>query len=221
MGESYLKIGKAFGWTVVYLGVVLFYTFLDVTVWRNVFPETAGWLNTITTIICVCGFIELLRKKGYRVNMLANITPTGLLLAVGCSVLFYLLLDNFLDPIFESLFPVSEQNYQETIQSLRAAPVTSLLQVCIIAPVIEEIFMRGFVLGGLKKTYGGAAALLVSSALFALLHFNMVQTFSAFICAIFLGSLYLYKESILCCIIAHCGYNLISYVTMICPYIEK
>ena len=111
------------GGLVVYLGVMLFYTFLDVTVWRNVFPETAGWFNTITTIICVCGFIELLRKKGYRVNMLANITPTGLLLAVGCSVLFYLLLDNFLDPIFESLFPVSEQNYQETIQSLRAAPV--------------------------------------------------------------------------------------------------
>ena len=27
MGESYLKIGKAFGWTVVYLGVMLFYTF--------------------------------------------------------------------------------------------------------------------------------------------------------------------------------------------------
>ena len=53
MGESYLKIGKAFGWTVVYLGVMLFYTFLDVTVWRNVFPETAGWLNMIRTIICL------------------------------------------------------------------------------------------------------------------------------------------------------------------------
>lgn len=216
-----MKISKAFGWTGVYFGVMLFYTFLDVAVWRNVFPEIADWLAIITIIICVGGFILLLRKNGYRVNLFSNITPAGLLLAVGCSVLFYFLLDNFLDPVFESLFPVSEQNYQETIQNLRAAPVTSLLQVCIIAPVIEEIFMRGFILGGLKKTYGGMPALLVSSALFAILHFNMVQTISALICAIFLGLLFLYKESVLCCIIAHCGYNLISYIMMFYPLIEK
>ena len=45
------------------------------------------------------------------------------------------------------LFPQSEQDYQETIQRLVKSPVTSLIQVCIIAPVVEEILMRGFVLG--------------------------------------------------------------------------
>lgn len=47
---------------------------------------------------------------------------------------------NGLDPVFESIFPASERVYQETIRTLRASPITSLLQVGIIAPVIEEIW---------------------------------------------------------------------------------
>ncbi|MDE7249661.1 MAG: CPBP family intramembrane metalloprotease, partial [Lachnospiraceae bacterium] len=124
-------------------------------------------------------------------------------------------------PIFESVFPKSEQAYQATIQSLIKSPITSLLQVCIIAPVIEEILMRGFVLGGLKNTYGVIVALFISALFFTILHFNMVQTLSAFVCGIILGLLYIKTDSIPCCIIAHCGYNLISYFTTIYPYISK
>lgn len=100
------------------------------------------------------------------------------------------------------------------MQGLTKTPIISLLQICVIAPVIEEILMRGFVLGGLKSSYGVFIALLISSVLFALLHFNMVQTLSAFICGLILGCLFIKTDSILCCIIAHCGYNLISFIMM-------
>ena len=171
-------------------------------------------------MICTFGFICLLKSK-YKINILSNVTLIGILLAVFCAVLFFLLLDKCLDPIFESVFPQSEQDYQETIQSLIKSPITSLLHVCIIAPIIEETLMRGFALGGLKNTYGIIEALLLSALFFALLHFNMVQTLSAFVCGIILGLLYIKTNSILCCIIAHCGYNLISYFTMIYPYINE
>ncbi len=75
--------------------------------------------------------------------------------------------------------------------------------------------MRGFVLGGLKNNYGVTMSLLVSAILFALIHFNMVQTLSAFVCGVILGMLYIKTDSILCCIIAHCGYNLLSYLMII------
>ena len=81
--------------------------------------------------------------------------------------------------------------------------------------------MRGFLLSGLASNYGKVMALFVSSMLFALLHFNMVQTLSAFICGIVLGLLYLHTGSIFCCILTHAGYNLISYVTMILPLYGK
>ena len=55
--------------------------------------------------------------------------------------------------------------------------------------------------------------LAISSAVLALLHFNMVQTLFALICSIVLGLIYLRIGSVVCCITAHAGYNMISY----CP----
>lgn len=214
MGHNTPKFSNAIIWTAAYFGIMLFYTFLDIAVWRKAFPDYSEWINIIVITICAAGFICLLKSR-YEINILSDVTPAGILLAVLCSFLFFLLLDKCLDPVFENLFPQSEQNYQKTIQSLMKSPVTSLLQVCIIAPVTEEILMRGFILGGLKDTYGATAALLISSLLFALLHFNMAQTLSAFVCGIILGLLYIKTKSVLCCIIAHSGYNLISYVSMI------
>lgn len=220
MEQNTVKISNVIIWTTIYFGIILFYTFLDITVWRKAFPNYSEWINIIVIMICTFGFICLLKSK-YKINILSNVTLMGILLAVFCAVLFFLLLDKCLDPIFESVFPQSEQDYQETIQSLTKSPITSLLHVCIIAPIIEETLMRGFALEGLKNTYGIIEALLLSALFFALLHFNMVQTLSAFVCGIILGLLYIKTNSILCCIIAHCGYNLISYFTTIYPYINE
>ena len=220
MEQNTVKISNVIIWTTIYFGIILFYTFLDITVWRKAFPNYSEWINIIVIMICTFGFICLLKSK-YKINILSNVTLMGILLAVFCAVLFFLLLDKCLDPIFESVFPQSEQDYQETIQNLIKSPITSLLHVCIIAPIIEETLMRGFALEGLKNTYGIIEALLLSALFFALLHFNMVQTLSAFVCGIILGLLYIKTNSILCCIIAHCGYNLISYFTMIYPYINE
>ena len=153
-------------------------------------------------------------------QLLSNISFVGMMLAIGCSFLFFLLLDRGLDPIFEGMFPQSEQDYQEMLESLIKSPLTSMIQVCVFAPIIEEILMRGVVLGGLKNSYGTVTALLISATLFALLHFNMVQTLSAFVCGIILGLLYIKTNSVFCCMIAHSGYNLICYVGMIYPQIR-
>lgn len=63
------------------------------------------------------------------------------------------------------------------LESLIKSPLTSMIQVCVLAPIIEEILMRGVVLGGLKSSYGTVTALLISATLFALLHFNMVKRY--------------------------------------------
>ena len=158
-----LNMGTAFLWLVIYFGVVLLYTFFDVSIWRRIIPKHSQYLNIVFIIASVVTYIILLCKRtGYKLRVFENVTIVNILLAVGCSVLFYFLLDKCLDPIFESLYPASEKAYQDTIKSLLRSPITSLLQVCIIAPVIEEILMRGFILGGLKDSYGIIIALLIS-----------------------------------------------------------
>ena len=217
-----ISLGKGIRWTLVWFGFMLLYTAVDVVVLRKAVPVYGKYLNLLSIALCMLAFIFLLTKNNnFKINLFGNIALQGILLAIGCAVLLYFLLDKGLDPVFESIFPVSEENYQETLKSLSEAPVVSLIQICILAPIIEEILMRGFLLDGLSVSYGTVKALFASSFVFALLHFSMVQTLSAFICGIVLGLLYLHTRSIFCCMLTHMGYNLISYVTMILPLYGK
>lgn len=220
--EDGISIGNGVLWVLVWFGFMLLYTFLDVIVWRKIVPAYEKYLNVITIILCMVVFLSFLgRKNNFKVDLFRNISFSEILFAIGCAVLLFFLLDKGLDSVFERIFPTSEESYQRTLQTLSKAPVISLFQVCILAPIIEEILMRGYLLKGLSASYGSIIALLISSLLFSLLHFNLVQTFSAFICGIVLGTLYLQTGSIFCCILTHAGYNFISYITMILPLFRK
>lgn len=217
-----ISIGNGVLWVLIWFGFMLLYTFLDVVLWRKIVPVYEKYLNIVTIVLSMVVFLSLLaNKNNFKVDLFKNISFPGILFAISCAILLYLILDKGLDPVFEKIFPTSEDSYQETLQTLSKAPVISLFQVCILAPIIEEILMRGYLLNGLSVSYGSFIALLMSSFLFAILHFNMVQTFSAFICGIVLGLLYLHTGSIFCCILTHAGYNLISYITMILPLFKK
>jgi len=68
-----------------------------------------------------------------------------------------------------------------------------------------------------RAVYGKIAALLISAVLFSILHFNIAQIVPSFICGIILGLLYFYTDSIFSCILAHIGYNSISYMMIMLP----
>lgn len=214
MRQDSLSVFSAVLWTAAYLGVMLVYTWLDVAVWRKWFPGRSEWISLAAAAACSAGFLWLVQRRR-PVDIFSGVTLTGLLLAVACSVLFFLLLDCCLDPLLERAFPQSEAAYREALERLAEAPTASLLRVCLLAPVVEEILMRGLVLDGLRDTCGVSGALLLSSLLFAVMHFNMVQTLSALVCGLILGVLYLKTGSVFCCILAHCGYNLVSYLVEI------
>lgn len=205
-----ISLSSSFLWTSVYLSFLFFYTFMEIAVWRRLLPKYSSTASLFTIAFCISFFLKLLKDAGYHPNLVSGFSLSGLFFAVCCSVFLFLLLDRGLDRVFERLFPKSEQNYQEAVRRLTNSPVTSMIRLCLFAPFIEEHLMRGFLLGGLEPRYGTACALLISSFLFAFLHFNMVQGLSAFLCGIVLGLLYLKTGSILCCIIAHSGYNLLS-----------
>lgn len=220
--NSGISIGKGILWVLVWFGFMFIYTALDIVIWRKIAPNYSRILNIITVALSMVVFFVLLeRKENFKLNLLANVSIQGMVIAICCSVLFYFLLDKGLDPIFESIFPTSKENYQQTVQSIISSPIVSLIDFCIFAPILEEFLMRGFILNGLSVNYGIIVALLISSILFALLHFNIAQIIPSFICGIILGLIYLYTSSILSCIFAHMGYNFISYIMIILPIYNK
>lgn len=191
-------------------------TILDMMIWRMVNYGVGAWLNLLTLIAVNSIFLlTLIKRYQLKVGLFSNISIKGILLAFGSSILFFLLLDKFLDPIFDRAFTASADEYIKMIELLRQLPFLNFIRVCLLVPVVEEIFIRGCILNSLQKKYSVIFALLFSSVLFAVLHFNFVQTLSALICGLILGLLYINTGSLLCCILAHSLYNTISYFTSI------
>ncbi len=67
------------------------------------------------------------------------------------------------------------------------------LFICLLGPLIEEIFFRGFVYGALKTKWGIAKAVFFSSVLFSLLHLNPVDLLP--ILALGMALAYLYEKT--------------------------
>lgn len=94
MKEYNIKIGTVFLLVLAYFGIMLLYSFLDVTVWRKVSPDFSNIINMVTIVVCIGIFVVFLeRTTGYQVQLLSNISFVGMMLAIGCSFLFFLLLD--------------------------------------------------------------------------------------------------------------------------------
>ena len=111
-----------------------------------------------------------------------------------------------------------------------AIPVT-IFVVVLFAPAVEEVIFRGAVYGGLRKLVallfgrlgkdsgriGGSLsfifAALISSALFALLHLELVLLPALFALAIALCVIYQRTDSLLPCFVAHASFN--SYAVLI------
>lgn len=206
-----LSIGSGVLWVLGWFGFMLVYTALNVALWRKVEPRLGQVLHCGTIALCMAVFLRLLQAHGPFAIHWSVFSLGHVPLAAACAALLYLVVDHGLDPLLEKRFPSSEASYQESLQALRKAPVSGLVQVCVFAPVMEEILMRGFLLAGWSVTMGEGWALVLSSLVFALLHFNRVQTLSALVCGLALGTLYLATGSLACCMLAHAGYNLISY----------
>ncbi len=88
--------------------------------------------------------------------------------------------------------------------------VANGLTVVIAAPVAEELFFRGFVLGGLVAVLGGLPASVVSSALFAVMHFSVGTFIPIFAAGMLLAWLYLRTRSIWPPIAAHSTQNALA-----------
>ena len=84
------------------------------------------------------------------------------------------------------------------------------LAIVVVAPVAEEVFFRGFVLGGLVAALGDLRAAVVSSALFAAMHVSVGAFVPLFAAGMLLAWLYLRTRSIWPPIAAHSTQNALA-----------
>ena len=139
--------------------------------------------------------------------------------AVGMSVLIaasyvLILVTVFVLIDIEQHFPKEFESLNETGEHLFPG-IAGVLYVCIFCPILEEIGVRGILLGGLLKSRCRPwLAILVSALIFALLHGIGVHFVVSFVFGIILGWLYWRTGSIVLCMIIHVVNNSLSFIDL-------
>ena len=105
-------------------------------------------------------------------------------------------------------------NLEELFQSM-AGTVSGFLGICIVGPIMEEMIMRRVILKEMAKaTKSMWWGIIISSALFAIIHGNPIQIVFAMPAGIFLGWLYCKTGSLLVPICIHIINNTVSFILM-------
>ena len=79
----------------------------------------------------------------------------------------------------------------------------SVLFLCVMPAICEELLFRGIVLGGFLKKLKPVSAVLLSAVLFALVHMSIYSTVHQFIIGVLLGMIFYITGKIIYCMIFH------------------
>lgn len=82
-----------------------------------------------------------------------------------------------------------------------------LITVGVIAPVFEELFFRGLILGRLLRAYGASLAVLISGIIFSISHLNLSQSLFVFPIGLLCGILVVHTKSVFSAVWLHIVYN--------------
>jgi membrane protease YdiL (CAAX protease family) len=163
----------ALGFSLSYLIIVLILAYFIINKYKQSFFEALG------------------------VNVKSFIKGVILGLASYVSYLPFLFIALLISLGISSFFKMApEENPLLNVFSIEGRPwllFYFVLCICIIGPIVEELFFRGFLYPALRKKVGSILSIFLSAALFSLLH----MTFVGFLPIFFLGILlaYIYEKS--------------------------
>ena len=131
-------------------------------------------------------------------------------LGLGCGLMLLSLGFNLLYGLFLGLFGLRMQPDLVPILAQLSSPWVLLIGGAIVAPIVEEIFFRGFVFAGLRPRYGWQRAAAISSVLFALIHLTPTAIMPIFILGYIFAYLYQRSGSIWPAILMHSATNALA-----------
>ncbi|NDI78723.1 MULTISPECIES: CPBP family intramembrane glutamic endopeptidase [Psychrilyobacter] len=101
---------------------------------------------------------------------------------------------------------------EEVFKDMELHPYPAIFSIAIIAPIYEEIFMRGIILAGLLNRYSPKKAIIISALIFGISHFNIVQSVNATLIGLILGMIYYKTNSLILCIAVHMTNNIFAMI---------
>jgi membrane protease YdiL (CAAX protease family) len=203
-------------WTIrdVWWGVGSLAAWVAVFVFLSLLVKAAGldinpglFVGLAELVLLVPVWWLALRKYGVGWDVLGVRGFSTAVLALGCGLMILSLLFNLVLGSFLALFDLRMQVDLVAVFAELDSPWWLLLAGIVVAPVVEEVFFRGFVFAGLAKRYGWRVGAVGSSFLFALIHFQPLAILPIFVLGLIFAYLYYRSRSIWPAVLMHVATN--------------
>lgn len=153
---------------------------------------------------------QLIQKRRDLIRSLLKSRTALLLVSATVAVYGMALLISF---AVSTAFPEAEKDFESIMGSATGGnPVIAFLTVVILAPVAEEMAVRGIVMKSLAKYMPVTGVIIVQAVLFGIYHMNLMQAFYVLPLALLLGYTAYHFDSIIPCICIHMLNNLMPYL---------
>jgi membrane protease YdiL (CAAX protease family) len=161
-------------------------------------------------VLLVPVWLLAVRKYGVGRDALGLRSFKWEMIGLGCGLMLLSLAFNFVFGLFLGLFGLRIQPDLIPIFAQLSSPWFLLIGGAIVAPIVEEIFFRGFVFAGLRPRFGWQRAAVISSALFALIHLVPTAILPIFLLGYIFAYLYQRSNSIWPAILMHSATNALA-----------
>lgn len=150
------------------------------------------------------------RKYGVGWEALGLREFKGGFVGLGCGLMIVSFVFNAVYGAFLGLFDLEVQPDLIPVFAELDSPWWLLISGVMVAPVVEEIYFRGFVFAGLRTQYTWRKAAAISSALFALVHFQPAAVIPIFLLGYIFAYLCYRSNSIVPGILMHTTSNALA-----------
>lgn len=181
--------------------------------WANT-HERYMLLNMIVYVVCLAvPAVAVALIGGYRRNPFASKRVSGGILGIGvvggmAIAIFANVVASWLMNLL-TMLGVSEPEMPDLLQPTLVSLLLNIVATAVLPALVEEMIFRGYILGALRP-HGDGLAIVLSAALFALFHGNVLQIPFAFILGLAMGYLAVQTDSIWPAVLLHFSNNLMS-----------
>lgn len=185
----------------------------------NIYIGISGALNEFTIMVSVVismllpfSLYAMYVKIPLRCALPMRSVPAGLIISATFVCLAVTVLSGYCADVVYYLFETANLHFYDSLNDMPTDMLESVLycvNIIFIAPIIEEIAFRGFLMQSLRR-FGDSFALIVSAVLFGLLHGSPVSISYAIPMGLVMGYFVLFTGSLHTAMIVHFINNLLA-----------
>lgn len=142
-----------------------------------------------------------IERRKVTVKLVMLMVLLGFLVQIAASFVLTLVL---------GMMPKVAADYMSGLESLLQITPAMILRVCVIFPVLEEIFFRGIVIRIMYRFAPFAVANVCQALVFAIYHGNIVQGIYAFLLGLLIGYVLKLTRNIVYVFVLHMSINLLG-----------